>query len=236
MTEQSQEAVDRAQGDGFEPLLDYIKINRGFDFTGYKRPSLRRRIAKRMEAVGDRDFAEYQELLTHTPASSSQLFNTILINVTSFFRDAAAWDFLALDDRADDRERTAARRPDQGLVRRAAPRARRPTRSRCCSPRRSARTLPRAREDLRDRRRRRGARDRAPWPLHAGRARGRARPSFASATSSPGDGVDVFRADLRRAVIFGRHDLIQDPPISRVDLLVAATRSCTSCRRRRAGS
>jgi two-component system CheB/CheR fusion protein len=30
----------------------------------------------------------------------------------------------------------------------------------------------------------------------------------------------VFRADLRRAVIFGRHDLVQDAPISRLDLLV----------------
>src|SRR5205807_5188876 len=36
-----------------------------------------------------------------------------------------------------------------------------------------------------------------------------------------GDGDDmVFRKDLRRAVIFGRHDLVQDPPISRVDVLV----------------
>ncbi|TMK87247.1 MAG: PAS domain S-box protein, partial [Actinobacteria bacterium] len=35
------------------------------------------------------------------------------------------------------------------------------------------------------------------------------------------DGDDmVFRKDLRRAVIFGRHDLVQDPPISRVDILV----------------
>ena len=30
----------------------------------------------------------------------------------------------------------------------------------------------------------------------------------------------VFRADLRRTVIFGRNDLIQDAPISRVDLLI----------------
>src|SRR5262249_36915924 len=30
----------------------------------------------------------------------------------------------------------------------------------------------------------------------------------------------VFRKDLRRHVIFGRHDLIQDAPISRVDMLV----------------
>jgi two-component system CheB/CheR fusion protein len=30
----------------------------------------------------------------------------------------------------------------------------------------------------------------------------------------------MFRPDLRRAVIFGRHDLVQDAPISRLDLLV----------------
>src|SRR5439155_16502113 len=30
----------------------------------------------------------------------------------------------------------------------------------------------------------------------------------------------VFRADLRRSIIFGRHDLVQDAPISRLDLLV----------------
>src|SRR5207248_1655668 len=29
-----------------------------------------------------------------------------------------------------------------------------------------------------------------------------------------------FRKDLRRSVIFGRHDLLQDSPISRVDLLI----------------
>src|SRR3712207_5926643 len=31
----------------------------------------------------------------------------------------------------------------------------------------------------------------------------------------------VFRSDLRRSVIFGRNDLVQDAPISRVDLLVS---------------
>ncbi len=30
----------------------------------------------------------------------------------------------------------------------------------------------------------------------------------------------VFRPDLRRSIIFGRHDLFQDAPISRLDLLV----------------
>ena len=36
----------------FEELLQFLKRQRGFDFTGYKRASLERRIAKRMEAVG----------------------------------------------------------------------------------------------------------------------------------------------------------------------------------------
>ena len=34
-----------------------------------------------------------------------------------------------------------------------------------------------------------------------------------------GDGY-VFSKELRRSIIFGRHDLIQDAPISRIDLLV----------------
>jgi two-component system, chemotaxis family, CheB/CheR fusion protein len=35
------------------------------------------------------------------------------------------------------------------------------------------------------------------------------------------NGTWTFRPDLRRSVIFGRHDLVQDPPISHIDLLVA---------------
>ena len=35
-----------------EPLLDYLKRARGFDFTGYKRTSLERRIQHRLDAIG----------------------------------------------------------------------------------------------------------------------------------------------------------------------------------------
>jgi len=35
------------------------------------------------------------------------------------------------------------------------------------------------------------------------------------------DGTFVFRNEIRRAVIFGRNDLLQDPPISRVDFLIS---------------
>ena len=71
----------------FEALLESLKRNRGFDFTGYKRASLTRRVSKRMQAVEIEDFADYMDFLEVHPEEFAELFNTILINVTSFFRD-----------------------------------------------------------------------------------------------------------------------------------------------------
>ena len=56
----------------FEALIEFIRTDRGFDFTGYKRPSLARRIGKRMEAHGIEGYADY----------------------LAFFRDEVAWEFL----------------------------------------------------------------------------------------------------------------------------------------------
>src|ERR1700742_1527145 len=78
----------------FEAVLDYIKEARGFAFTGYKRTSLERRVRRRMGQVSVGDYAEYIDHLQVTPEEFEALFNTILINVTSFFRDPEAWDFL----------------------------------------------------------------------------------------------------------------------------------------------
>ena len=78
----------------FESLLDYLKRTRGFDFTAYKRPSLMRRIQKRMQTVGLESFADYTDYLEVHPDEFAQLFNNILINVTAFFRDESAWDLV----------------------------------------------------------------------------------------------------------------------------------------------
>jgi two-component system CheB/CheR fusion protein len=48
-------------------LLDYLKDARGFDFTGYKRAGVERRIAKRMAAVGLGAHLEYLEYLEVHP-------------------------------------------------------------------------------------------------------------------------------------------------------------------------
>src|SRR5581483_4202691 len=80
---------------GLEELLEYLRTARGFDFSGYKRGSLGRRISKRMHTVGVDDFRIYQQLLEAEPQEFAELFNTILINVTAFQRDGDAWRFLS---------------------------------------------------------------------------------------------------------------------------------------------
>ena len=78
----------------FEGLLDYLKRSRGFDFTGYKRASLRRRTDKRLQALGITGYGRYTEYLEVHADEFVLLFNTVLINVTAFFRDASSWEYL----------------------------------------------------------------------------------------------------------------------------------------------
>ena len=78
----------------FESLLDYLRRNHGFDFTGYKRSSLQRRVTKRMQSQNIQSLGEYLDYLEVHPEEFTPLFNTILINVTAFFRDEAAWSYL----------------------------------------------------------------------------------------------------------------------------------------------
>src|SRR3569833_2089290 len=78
----------------FEALLTYLKEARGFDFTGYKRSSLMRRVNRRMTQVGVTGYPDYLDHLQVHPEEFTALFNTILINVTGFFRDIDAWEYV----------------------------------------------------------------------------------------------------------------------------------------------
>jgi two-component system CheB/CheR fusion protein len=64
----------------FEALLEYLRANRGFDFTGYKRATLRRRVNKRLSDVDISGYSAYQDYLevhpdelssSSTPSSST---------------------------------------------------------------------------------------------------------------------------------------------------------------------
>src|SRR3954453_18453208 len=79
----------------FDPPLAYPKESRAFDFTGYKRASLMRRVRHQMQQVAVDSFDEYHDYLQVHPDEFTALFDTILINVTSFFRDDEAWAYLS---------------------------------------------------------------------------------------------------------------------------------------------
>jgi len=204
----------------FEQLLEYIRDNRGFDFTGYKRPSLMRRVDARMRAVKVADYDEYRRYLERHPAEWVDLFNTILINVTSFFRDQIAWDYM--------REEIVPRIVEQRQ-------AREPIRvwSTGCASGEEAYSLAMTfagvlGEDSLRERVKIYATDIDEEALTVGRhavypekALEPVPAELRATYFEPRNGSFAFRTDLRRSVIFGRHDLIQDPPISRIDLLVS---------------
>lgn len=203
----------------FEDLLVFLRDHRGFDFTGYKRSSLMRRVRRRMEAVEIEGFEEYQDYLEVHPNEFAYLFNTILINVTSFFRDREAWDFLSEEVVPQVIENAAGGREIRVW-------------SAGCAGGEEAYTLAivfaeaLGVEEAIDR-----------LKVYATdvdeEALARARQGgYSPETVEPvpddlrekyfdlAGGQYVFRGDLRRSVVFGRHDLIQDAPISRLDLLV----------------
>ncbi|HET6793650.1 MAG TPA: CheR family methyltransferase, partial [Acidimicrobiales bacterium] len=206
--------------DDLEPLLTFIKESRGFDFTGYKRGSLTRRIRKRMGMVGAATFAEYRQLLDSRPEEFTELFNTILINVTGFFRDRDAWRYLAettlpailagkdLDDPI--RVWSAGVASGQEAYSLAVllcdvlgeERFRHAVKLYATDLDEDALTT--ARHGVYPRK-----------DVHAAFTEDQVNRYFEEDNSGL-----AFRKDLRRSLIFGRHDLVQDPPISRVDLLV----------------
>ena len=92
-TEQSSQEV---AGD-FRALLEKLNTRYNFDVREYKDASLARRIRARMAQVHVDSFAAYSDFLDRNPSEHVALFNTILINVTKFFRDPDAWQILADD-------------------------------------------------------------------------------------------------------------------------------------------
>ncbi len=77
-----------------EALLQKIFEERGMDFREYKRTSLRRSIQKRLDANNLGSYADYMKFLDSNPNEYAKLFDTLLINVTEFFRDPEAFEVL----------------------------------------------------------------------------------------------------------------------------------------------
>ncbi len=207
------------QNPEFEALLNYIKRNRGFDFTGYKRSTLMRRVQKRMQELAIESISEYTDYLEVDPQEFVVLFNTILINVTSFFRDRPIWDYLA----AEIIPRITARKQinEQSRVWSAG-----------CASGQDAYTLAIVlaealgidqfrstvkiyATDIDEE-----ALQQARLGIYNAKEVESIPPQLLEKYFERNESYYTFRKDLRRCVIFGRHNLVEDAPISRIDLLV----------------
>ncbi|MGZ6162421.1 MAG: chemotaxis protein CheB [Myxococcaceae bacterium] len=76
---------------GLEKIVLLLRDRSGHDFSGYKKSTLYRRIERRMALHQIEDIASYVRYLQEDPPEQELLFNELLIGVTRFFRDEAAW-------------------------------------------------------------------------------------------------------------------------------------------------
>ncbi|HVH62455.1 MAG TPA: CheR family methyltransferase [Candidatus Dormibacteraeota bacterium] len=199
----------------FENLIEYLRESRGVDFTGYKRTSLVRRVAKRCQELGLDGFASYLDYLQVHSDEFPILFDKILINVTEFFRDPQSWEYLAQNIiprivAGNSPIRVWSAGTSSGEEAYSAAMA-------LCDaigPEQFLRRVKIYATDVDE------------------EALNKARSGYSARDlETLGEEVKaryfeplgsrlVFRASLRRALIFGRHDLMQDAPISRLNLLI----------------
>lgn len=172
-----------------------------------------------MAQSGHESFDQYLDVLQASSDEFSALFNTILINVTAFFRDPDAWEYVA----SDVIPRILAERGPDDPIR---------VWSAGCASGQEAYTLAMllaeavGPDNFRQR-----VKIYATDVDEDALTEARAATYDAKAVESVSapllekyfdqlNGRYTFHKDLRRAVIFGRNDLVKDAPISRVDLLV----------------
>jgi len=210
---------DVEDGRALEALLEHLRGSRGFDFTGYKRSSLARRVSKRLQMLNLQGYGDYLEYLETRPGEFTNLFNTILINVSSFFRDSAAWEYL----RAEILPELLAAKAEAEPIR---------VWSAGCAGGQEAYSLAMTLAEVlgadafcqrvkiyatdidedavtQARQGSYSAQDLEPVP-----------PDLRDRYFERAAARHVFRKELRQAIIFGNLNLVQDAPISRLDLLV----------------
>lgn len=204
---------------GLEALLDYLRSTHAFDFSGYKRASLQRRILKRMGMAGVASADDYMRVLAERKDEIGHLIDTILINVTGFFRDDATWELV---------RGTIVPR----ILESNGPGAQIRIWSAGCASGEEAYSIAMAfaeelgtdafaqrvkiyATDLDD-----NALTAARLGTYSEKAVGAVPPELRQKYFDQTPGGFSFRRDLRRSVVFGRNDLTRDVPISRLDLLM----------------
>ena len=75
-------------------ILAHLRVRTGHDFSKYKRSTVARRIARRMQVNRTDALKDYYETIRDNPHEIQALLSDLLISVTTFFRDHEAFEAL----------------------------------------------------------------------------------------------------------------------------------------------
>jgi two-component system CheB/CheR fusion protein len=89
------EVLTEAEAEAMQRILAHLRVRTGHDFSAYKKSTVRRRIARRMQVQRAPTMVDYLAILRESGAEAQALFADLLISVTTFFRDPAAFEKLA---------------------------------------------------------------------------------------------------------------------------------------------
>lgn len=80
---------------GVDRIFELLHGQHGLDFSHYKATTVGRRIQRRIDLLGLNSIDDYLAQLEATPEELNELYKDLLIGVTKFFRDPAAFDVIA---------------------------------------------------------------------------------------------------------------------------------------------
>src|SRR3984957_20512088 len=206
--------------DPIAKILDLVEFGHGQSFAGYKQAMLVRRIERRMGLLNIDKLEQYSKRLRRDATEVAALRKDLLIGVTQFFRDAGAWQ--ALD--AEVLRPLIRNKPSDEPIRAWVPGAATGEEAYTLAVLVFARL--------------RSLRKRCPVQIFATDANedslnyaraGRYPVGIASQINAElldryfrenkDDQQYEINPEVRESVIFGQHDLLADPPFSRLDLI-----------------
>ena len=169
--------------DGYQEILLLLRNHCGVDFSLYKSTTIHRRITRRMVLNQQDTLEDYAGFLRGNAKELDALYSDALISVTSFFRNADAFD-VAQAQGLPQAAPAARRRSRCGSGCSAAPPGRRPIPSRWRSPRRRRKSPPAQAPGVRHRSQRGQSREGPPRALRQDASRRISRRSGCSVSSS----------------------------------------------------
>jgi two-component system CheB/CheR fusion protein len=93
-TENSVESDPENDEEVLRRILAHLRVRIGHDFSHYKRATILRRIARRVQVTRKESLADYYAFLRDNAEEAHSLFTDFLISVTTFFRDRHAFELL----------------------------------------------------------------------------------------------------------------------------------------------